>query len=266
LLEVRVISLKGSLERRAYVREQFARLGRDFRFFDAVDGRDISNPVVARFSPRRFLIQHGRPHVPGEIGCYASHFLLWQHCIETGMPLVIMEDDLEFVGDAGGILAVAEELSSRFDFIRLEATRKKPSIRCWQRDGRSIVRYLKIPQCLTAYQITPRAARALVTASQTFSYPVDVFVRNQHLHGVPIHGIEPFAVRPRRASLTSQIGDRHVDKGPWWSRPTRLFHRSRNGLLNARMNIRHMIANANASVPDIADSEASGGHGKPGQS
>jgi len=266
LLEVRVISLKGSFERRASVRQQFARLGRDFRFFDAIDGRDTSDPAVRRFSARRFLIQHGRPHVPGEIGCYASHFLLWQYCIETGVPLVIMEDDLEFMGDAGGVLAVAEEMSGRFDFIRLEATRKKPSVRCWQRDGRSIVRYLKIPQCLTAYQITPRAARALVTASHTFSYPVDVFVRNQYLHGVPIHGIEPFAVRPRLASLNSQIGDRHVDKGPWWSRPTRLFHRSRNGLLNACTNLRHIIANANDPMSHITDFEASDRDGKPGQS
>ncbi|WP_367984100.1 glycosyltransferase family 25 protein [Spiribacter insolitus] len=262
MLEVRVISLKGSLERRASVREQFARLGRDFRFFDAVDGGDISNPVVARFSPRRFLIQHGRPHVPGEIGCYASHFLLWQHCIETGMPLVIMEDDLEFVGDAGGILAVAEELSSRFDFIRLEATRKKPSIRCWQRDGRSIVRYLKIPQRLTAYQITPRAARALVTASQTFSYPVDVFVRNQYLHGVPIHGIEPFAVRPRQKPLASQIGDRHTQKGPWWSRTTRFFHRSRNGVLNACASFRHMSAQPDELLPGTTDPAVAEQYGK----
>ena len=117
---------------------------------------------------------------------------------------------------------------------------------------------------MTAYQITPRAARALVMASQTFDYPVDVFVRNQHLHGVPIHGIEPYAVRPRREPLASLIGDRNARKGPWWCRMSRLFHRSRNGLLNARTNIRHVAGQADNPLPDAADAGAPEQFGKSG--
>lgn len=31
----------------------------------------------------------------GELGCYASHYLMWQKCVEINEPIIILEDDIK---------------------------------------------------------------------------------------------------------------------------------------------------------------------------
>ena len=32
---------------------------------------------------------------PGELGCFASHYLLWEKCLELNEPIVVIEDDAQ---------------------------------------------------------------------------------------------------------------------------------------------------------------------------
>lgn len=34
---------------------------------------------------------------PGEMGCFDSHYRLWQKCVELDEPIMIFEDDVEFI-------------------------------------------------------------------------------------------------------------------------------------------------------------------------
>jgi glycosyl transferase, family 25 len=236
-----VISLPESADRRRCVTDQMGAAGLKFSFLDAVDGRKGDHTLLSRFDARAFMIRHGRPSVPGEAGCYASHYLAWQRCIELDRPVVILEDDFLLEPDAAERFALAARLALHFDFLRLEPFTTKLTRALWSDGEDRVVRFLRIPQCATCYQVTPAAARALVEASARFVYPVDVFIRNQFLHGVPIHGLVPPPVRrvPDSGAI-SIIGNRHVEKGPLWCKLSKGAIRSANALQNGLTNLRFM--------------------------
>jgi len=246
-----VISLRESAGRRRHVTDQMGGAGLQFSFLDAVDGRAGDHPLLSRFDALAFMVRHGRPSVPGEAGCYASHYLAWERCIELDRPVVILEDDFLLAPDAAEGFAVAARLARHFDFLRLEPFGTKLTRTLWSDGDHRVVRFLKIPQCATGYQVTPAAARALVKASARFVYPVDVFIRNQFLHGVPIHGLVSPPVRRAPDSATiSIIGNRHLDKGLLWCRFSRAIVRSANALRNGLTNLRFM-ATVDRERPEI---------------
>jgi len=236
-----VISLRESADRRRRVTDQMDAAGLQFTFLDAVDGRAGAHPLLSRFDALAFMIRHGRPSVPGEAGCYASHYLAWQHCIELDQPVVVLEDDFLLAPDAAERFALAARLAPHFGFLRLEPFTAKLPKALWADATHEVVRFLKIPQCATCYQVTPAAARALVEASARFVYPVDVFIRNQFLHGVPIHGlVSPPVRRAPDSAAISIIGNRHVEKGPLWCKFSRAAVRSCNTVRNGLTNLRFM--------------------------
>ena len=122
-----IISLKDSTERRRKSAAKLSQLGLHFEFLDAVDGRKGEHPLLGRFNKEKFLLRHGRPSVPGEAGCYASHYLLWQKCVELDRPIVILEDDFELAENAGEAFDVAASLADLYGYIRLESTAKNPA-------------------------------------------------------------------------------------------------------------------------------------------
>lgn len=71
----------------------------DWRFFDATDGhRPETVPVQYRH-----LV---RPHFwgatflkPGAVGCYISHYRVWEQVLKDQEPAIIIEDDVEFSDD-----------------------------------------------------------------------------------------------------------------------------------------------------------------------
>ncbi|WRD74869.1 glycosyltransferase family 25 protein [Helicobacter pylori] len=55
--------------------------------------------------------------LPREFGCYLSHYLLWEECVKTNQPVVILEDDV--VLESNFMQALEDCLKSPFDFVRL---------------------------------------------------------------------------------------------------------------------------------------------------
>lgn len=86
-LPIRVISLPGSIERRASFAAHNAHLA--YEFFDAVDGREYV-PQMAQLPQ---LFSPGLDYTPGAVGCALSHLTLWQDAAESGQALTILEDD-----------------------------------------------------------------------------------------------------------------------------------------------------------------------------
>ncbi|MCZ8485328.1 hypothetical protein O9993_04225 [Vibrio lentus] len=44
-----------------------------------VDARVDRAPFTNQNSRKKFLYNMGRAHIIGEVGCYASHYLIWQN-------------------------------------------------------------------------------------------------------------------------------------------------------------------------------------------
>ena len=88
-----VISLGRVAERRAAMQRELA--GFDFEFFEAVDGNALDESVYRhRMQTEWWKLMRGRQLSPGEIGCFLSHYGVWQRIVETGTPFaLILEDD-----------------------------------------------------------------------------------------------------------------------------------------------------------------------------
>lgn len=51
---------------------------------------------VASINLRKELIETGKILRPGVLGCFYSHYRLWEHCVELNEPIFIFEDDVIF--------------------------------------------------------------------------------------------------------------------------------------------------------------------------
>lgn len=238
-MKIYVISLASSVRRRSAAQAALDALGLDYEFVDAIDGRAGLHPLLQRYDPRRFLRNHGRPAMPGEIGCYASHYLAWQKCVAAREPALILEDDFALEERFLEAKKLCERLILRVPFVRMERCSPKPAYSVWRQGEYRLVKFLKVPQCLTCYAVSVGAAQAFINASQRFVYPVDVFVRNQYLHKVPIYGLLPHAARSGGAEST--IGDRHAARVGARFKLSRAAHRLHNALRNLLLNLRHLM-------------------------
>jgi glycosyl transferase family 25 len=198
------------------VRAQFAAANVDFEFLDAVDGATLA-PELRRIDGHQYRLNTRREPLPGEIGCYLSHFAAWQRCVDLGEPLVVMEDDLRLEGTFAAGLRALERLPREFGYVRLEpvqraralgkrlrgATRRLCTVEAFGLDYVS-----DVPLCMLAYVIRPHAAAALVAAGRTITAPVDNFIQRTWDHGQPIFALHPAIVGRRPDSDYSSIGDR----------------------------------------------------------
>lgn len=228
-----VISLVDSKNRRENARSQMQMAGIQYRFFDAIRAEELPDNYKKSFHKRKFLICNGRQHHANEIACFASHRELWRLCASGTKNFFIFEDDLLLLDKNPITLAEIAHIGSEYGLIRLEGTRPKPFRRVDKSTYGNLIRYLKIPQRATGYRITPDAAARLFDASQVIYHPVDVFLRQIHIHGVHVYGVQPAPITHAGTSVPSDIGNRGNLPRPLWSRATRFAYRSGTGLLNA---------------------------------
>ena len=88
--EILVVSLESAEARRAAFAARAAETSLAWRFFDActapAPGMMIDEAAIRR--------NKGRAMSKGEIGCYASHFSIWQDMVDRGVrQAIVLEDD-----------------------------------------------------------------------------------------------------------------------------------------------------------------------------
>lgn len=74
------------------------RVGQPWRYWDAYDG--VSNPIQppAHHSQFMSMIKVTDHYMTrAEVACALSHISLWAHCVETDIPLVVLEHDAVMV-------------------------------------------------------------------------------------------------------------------------------------------------------------------------
>lgn len=190
-MKVFVISLKNS-SRREYINLMMTQAGIEFSFFDAVNGNsDHEFKSKHSFLARNFLTSN--PLLPGEIGCYASHYSMWQKCMDINEPIVVLEDDIELTPDAITVLNELEALHKSYDYIRLEYARKG-CVQVAEQANLKIVRWLNGRVGTRGYSINPTAAKKLLTNSAFWMVPVDNYIGQSFRHGVITYGVQPYMV------------------------------------------------------------------------
>lgn len=171
-----VISLKHREDRRNNFIEKNKVIG-DFMWFNAHEGQKITHDGLRSigFATNKKWIDPllNRPLTKGEVGCFLSHYTLWKMCIENDQPVMILEDDAVYNG-SGFNEQYFELLLETSDFIYLSRNEMTP-------DGveyiNEVIERPCYPYWLTAYIITPAAAKILVNEEIEKSIiPIDEYV------------------------------------------------------------------------------------------
>jgi collagen beta-1,O-galactosyltransferase len=105
-------------------------LGIEFSVFEAVDGQLLEDTQMSsiRMLPGYLDPYHKRPIKRGEIGCFLSHYRIWEEMIEKEYDrILIFEDDIRFTENATKILRemVEDLMKTQIDWDLIYLGRKK---------------------------------------------------------------------------------------------------------------------------------------------
>ena len=124
-IQILVISLRRSPDRREKVRQELSKINLPWEFLDAVDGSQMSL-LPPQYKPAKVKRLQGYPLTANEIGCYLSHMKAWQRCVDQNLPTLILEDDFTLVADFENHLKTLLENSDRWDLLRLQGLYEVP--------------------------------------------------------------------------------------------------------------------------------------------
>jgi glycosyl transferase family 25 len=195
-LKVFAISLPSSLERRATVTQKLGERNIGFEFIDAVDGRVDQHPYLKNYDEKSFLINRRRKAAPGELGCYVSHLLAWEKCVEVDEPIVVLEDDFELTDDFEAGIRYLENFIDQISLVRLEPLEKQFFLTSHKDPDFTLVKQLNVGMHTTGYLVTPQGAKKLLERGRTIRAPIDLYLKYTFMHDQLIHALVPHGVNP----------------------------------------------------------------------
>jgi GR25 family glycosyltransferase involved in LPS biosynthesis len=114
----------------------------------------------------------GKVSMPGVIGCFYSHLLLWKKCVELGEPIMIFEDDVKFYRKFNTV--------EWDDVLILSIGKSAPDVDPWKtylENPTGGPRAVDWPNSsmpgTSGYAIKPHAASALIKAYRDYYVPSD---------------------------------------------------------------------------------------------
>ena len=207
-----VVNLATATERRRAMQALLSRHGVTPTWFDAVDGRVMSDDAIARcFDARRADIAYG-PMSRGEIGTSLSHLEIYRRMVEQGIDCaVILEDDVLLADDFRALLEPdgAQSLAAVFapdDPVMIQMTHVARAYRhgAIALGSRQIVRPHGGVWLTSGYFLTLAAARNLLAALYPVWMVADHWRYFEREGLLRLYALTPNAVWE---SLLSQISD-----------------------------------------------------------
>lgn len=235
-----VISLAAVTERRDFMEQQLANQKIPFEFFDAIDGRSNEHPLFKKYNKEKRLKQKGNELARGELGCFASHYLLWEKCVALNTPIIVIEDDAVIFDNFMSFYNDIEFFSKNSLYLRLFVNNNnKPYKTIDIKNNYRIVRYLKGPRATRGYLIKPLAAKEFIKHAQEWVWPVDDYMDMSWIHKIQCQGIMPGIIQGEGAGFISTIADNsiHRKKKKLTTKLVREFYNTRNKLMELIYNI-----------------------------
>jgi len=194
-MKIFIISLKNNPERRISIDKQLKDCNLNYSFFDAIDGRKIHHSLFDKYNEKKSILRNRRPLSGGEKGCYASHYLLWEKCIDINEPIVILEDDCHIKVNFEDALSKVSKVINTYNFIRLQEPKKGTKHKVASFDQFSLNYFTKYPYGTMGYVISPVMAQKLIIASKEFIEPVDVMFSHFWEHKQAMYGLSPHCIQ-----------------------------------------------------------------------
>jgi glycosyl transferase, family 25 len=200
---VLVISLPDAAGRRADFTERARGTTLPWRFFDA--HRELGPGLT--YTPEEAVVAKGRPLTPGELGCYSSHYHVWQSLLEGGAAqMIVLEDDTVVDWTFLEKLAAVDFRARGVAYLRLFA--KRPC--AFRLHGEAIepqrylVEYAAYAHGTQGYVVTRAGAERFAHHCRRVRRPVDVELDRAWDHGVPCLAVFPSPLT--EVSSASTIG------------------------------------------------------------
>lgn len=195
-----VINMKHHADRREAAAAQLARVGLTPTFVEAVNGREMPPEQAALQDVDGRLRRAPKPLMPGEMGCYLSHWHIFEKMVAENIPqALVLEDDL-IIADA--LPAVLEALTKDglppYDLIKLAISetglsRSFDAVVDLTADSQ-LVRHHNVCNSTVAYVITLAGAQRFLEYGMPIRYPIDVAMNRSWRHGMNILGVRPWPV------------------------------------------------------------------------
>ncbi|RTZ44431.1 hypothetical protein EKL30_07575 [Candidimonas sp. SYP-B2681] len=198
---IHVVSLPGLPERRHFMQDQLDKLGIvHYKFFDAIHGKA---------QPDHYLFQKydavERARIKGkgnalklsQLGCFASHYLLWEKCVQSGQPIIILEDDAILMPNFMNFYEASPQMLRKHGLIWMHASTKPKHKQGWplERIGAFTLKKLVHGHSGTAgYLISPDCARAMMGYCSQWIYAVDDTMARFFHHKIEAIGLDPVCV------------------------------------------------------------------------
>jgi len=239
MLKTFVINLAGSDERWETTSKRLTELKVPFERFEAVDGRVSPHPLFERHDDKLRQKYRGRALSGGELGCFASHFLLWQRCVELNEPIVVMEDDIIIRDSFPEALTVALENISTLPYLRFSGIhlKRRPYKKVGSLGTFDLVDHIRGPAGTQSYMLSPQAAKTFIQYADVWFLAVDDYMDRYWQHQINCYSLMPFPVgladvetdmvRPKKASKSLKV---RLVKAcySWLESFRRIWYRARN--------------------------------------
>ncbi|MEO6959719.1 MAG: glycosyltransferase family 25 protein [Burkholderiaceae bacterium] len=195
-----VISLASAAQRRAFMRRQLDPLGLPYKFFDAVHG--AQNPgyyLFKKYNDKERIRRRGKGASLrlSQLGCFASHYLLWEKCMRENVPIIILEDDAALLPPFVQFCGHAARFVHEYGFVWLQPSRKianQTGLQLGKIGPFSVRKFAKGFSGTTGYLISPEIARTLINYCSEWIYPVDNTLDRFYEHNVEAIGIDPVCI------------------------------------------------------------------------
>lgn len=204
-LQVLVISLRRSVDRREKVEQELKKVSMSWSFLDAVDGSALASPPV-EYQPLKVQLLQGYPLTPNEIGCYLSHKEAWKRCVAQNIPTLVFEDDFVLSPEFENVINSLLNDEEAWNFVRLQGLYEVPYQELTPLGGAHLVKNLGDAVGATAYLLKPQVAQVLIDESRDIYEPVDHFLEHRSKHGLEFLAVRPYPVDISRVKST--IDDR----------------------------------------------------------
>lgn len=214
MIPVYVISLTRAVDRRADITRRLTAAGIDYEIIDAVDGNELDlSTLKNRLHQDKFRAKYDRDMKRGEIGCFLSHYNLWQRIVKEQTPFaLVLEDDAEWDDDF--LQTVRDVLQSKYYWNVVHLSKSDGVGRIYSTlqtvgDNRKLARY-KHPMGVTAaYLIDLDGAKKLLPQCYAITEPIDMQWLLYWQSNVYFYHVHP---PPAAGADDSQIGDRPFEK------------------------------------------------------
>ncbi len=207
-----VINLARSPDRRRLIAARLVRLGLAYQFFPAIDGAALTESDLVNYDRKARLKAFGCDLMPNELGCYLSHYRIYQKIIAENIPrALILEDDLDISDDLPAILEALADSPAGWELVRLAGLRARKGRKIADiAPGYSVVRLLDVACGAQAYLLNRQGAERLAAYGKKIVRQVDVMLDRYWDSGLRIMAVQPYPVQPSR-EFESAIGSAQID-------------------------------------------------------